>query len=116
MLPAPHRLRGDANFTRLLKHGRRFFTPRMMLRIVPNDDRLSRFAFVVSTRVHKKAVHRNRIKRQMREIVRKELPNIRGGYDGLIAVKKEALALTFQELQSELVDLLSKARLLIPKK
>ncbi|MBQ4124180.1 ribonuclease P protein component [bacterium] len=38
-----------------------------------SDDTTTKFAFVVSKKVHKRAVIRNRIKRLMREVIRKSL-------------------------------------------
>lgn len=112
MLPAGHRLRGDSNFSRLMKRGRVFFSSGITVRFVQNGGVDSRFAFVVSAKASKKATQRNLLKRRMREIVRKELPGIKEGYDILISAKKQVLDLDFLQLQSEVMRALEKSRLL----
>jgi ribonuclease P protein component len=111
MVPAKHRLRGDANFQRLMSRGRAFFSSFLTVRLVPNKEKVSRFAFVVSAKTSKKAVERNKLKRKLREIVRLELVKIRPGYDILIAGRKPALGGDYWTLKKELFGLLKKARL-----
>ena len=112
MLKAAHRLKGDNNFKRLSRKGRSFFTPRLTLRIVKNEEQESRVAFIVSTKVSKKAAVRNKVKRRMREIVRNIMPQIKPGYDILIIAKISTLKLGYKELDNELQQLLKKARLI----
>lgn len=49
----------------------------------------TRFAFVVSKNVDKRAVIRNRIRRVVREAVRLALPKITPGWDGVFLMRKE---------------------------
>ncbi len=112
MLPAPHRLRADADFTRLMKNSRRFFTPSIMARVARTGGPHTRFAFVVSTKVSKRATARNTVKRRMREIVRALLPGITPGFDVLLSVKPDILKKEFEDLRIELTELLRKTTLL----
>jgi len=111
MLPAAYRLKGDSNFKRLIQRGRRFFLPSLMLRIIPTKQDVSRFGFVVSTKISKKAVERNKIRRRLREIIRLELPRILPGYDVLIAARKDVIKLNYKDLRDQVLELLHKARL-----
>lgn len=54
-------------------------------------DVSSRFGFVISTRLDKRSVKRNRVKRIFREEVRSVLPKVRRGFDFVFLVKREAL-------------------------
>ena len=90
MLPATHRLRSDEDFKRLMQRGRRYFSRALVARVLATKEPVTRVGFVVSAKVAKKAVLRNSIKRRLREIVRKELPRIRAGYDVALIAKNEA--------------------------
>jgi len=66
---------------------------------------------VVSTKISKRAVVRNTIRRRMREIIRKELPQLKSGFDVLLIARPKAATLEYWELQGQIVELLNKARL-----
>lgn len=110
MLPAAHRLKGDAQFKLLAHKGRSFFSPLFSLKVLQSTG-VSRFGFVVSARVSKKAVVRNRVRRQVREIIRLALPELAEGYLVLILVKPQAVGHPYAELRSELLRLFMKANL-----
>jgi len=52
------------------------------------DKRKSKFGFVVSSKISKLAVHRNRINRALSEAVRQNLDLVPLGYDIVFLVKK----------------------------
>ena len=74
-LPSQHRLRGHRVFDRLYRQGRRLHGELMVLRLLAADSSLLtpplpsqapspwRCGFVVSSKVHKRAVRRNRLRR-----------------------------------------------------
>ncbi len=70
-------------------------------------------AIVVSAKVAKLAVGRNRIKRRLRAILTPILPQLRPGLIIVVFAKKEARAATFAELKDDLNDLLSRARIIV---
>ena len=74
-----------------------------MLRAVPNALPLTRFGFVVGRRVAAKAVDRNRVKRRLREIVRR-LP-VREGWDQLLIAHRASVDANFQAIQKAVLDL-----------
>ena len=114
MLSRAHRLRGDAVFKRLARIGRPFFGTSLTFRITPQGTDRSlptRFAFVVSTKVSKKAVERNLLRRRLREIVRKDLSRLKSGLDILIIAKPQAKDLSFQALEQEAHVLFTKSNL-----
>jgi ribonuclease P protein component len=114
MLPKAHRLHGDAAFKALARQGRPFFGRSLTVRVVPQGaDRSNptKVAFVVSTKVSKKATERNLLKRRLREIVRPSLPRLKSGLHVLVITKQQATRLTYGELQQEVEDVFAKARL-----
>ncbi|MBI5369899.1 ribonuclease P protein component [Candidatus Uhrbacteria bacterium] len=113
MLPAAHRLRHEKDIKTLLAKGRSVFGLFMGFRIRKNTLDVSRFAVAVGTKVSKKAVVRNRLRRQIRAILFKHLSAITPGYDFLVMVKKESIGKTSKELETDLVKTLrGRARLL----
>ena len=71
-----------------------------------------RMAVVVSRKVSKKAVLRNRIRRRIYEIVRTMNPTIRGDVDIIVSVFDDSVAdMDFSKLTKQLKDLLDKAKL-----
>ena len=81
----------------------------VVMRALPNGLALSRFGFSVSKRVGK-AVTRNRVKRLLREILRK-LP-VKSAWDVVFIVRPAAATADYSTLKSSVEGLLSKASLL----
>jgi len=78
----------------------------------PNGLDLSRFGFIVSTRISKKAVLRNRAKRLLREVVRALLPKMKGGFDVLFLAKKETIKASQAQILKEAKKLFKKGDLM----
>lgn len=114
MLARAHRLHGDAVFKALAQRGRPFFGRSLSFKVMPQGSDRSkpiRFGFVVSTKVSKKAVERNRLRRRLREITRKILPKLKSGLDVLVITRPQAAQLSFAELEQEIHDLCVKSHL-----
>lgn len=84
MLKKRYRLKGAISPRALLVHTQ-FFT----LRFSPNGTTQSRFGFVVSKKVDKRATVRNRSKRKIRACIETILDKIKLGYDMMFFLKKE---------------------------
>lgn len=78
-----------------------------------NHQTLSRFAFVISKKISKKAVVRNRTKRLLSESVRLLMPQIRKGCDVIFFAKKPLLEEKLQNVMPVVEKGLKKARLII---
>jgi len=86
MLSKKHRLAKELDLKATLKRGRSFFNPFFNIKFLPGPQK--RFAVVVSTKVYKQAVKRNRLKRIVREHIRKNLAHFRPGYYVIMAKPK----------------------------
>lgn len=115
MLSKNNRLHKEKEIKSLIHRGQTFFLPEFIIKYQKNQQDSSRFTFVVSTKVDKKAVVRNRLKRQLREAIRTLLPEVVGGFDVLIIAKANALALDFASLSKQMRFALQKTRLLVAK-
>lgn len=112
MLEQKNRLKKKKDFERVWKKGKRFQHGFLSLKIVKNDLRNSRFAFVVGLKVSKKAVVRNKIKRRLRHIIKREMPRIKSGIDVSIIALPCLENKDFQELKDITNKLLKKSNII----
>ncbi len=82
MLRRKYRLIG-----RLSKRSNIFSTPYFNLKLAQNSLPQSRFGFIVSKKIDKRAAVRNRIKRILRSCAEENLESIKGGYDFAFVLK-----------------------------
>ena len=81
MLPKLNRIKNKKDFDLIFKKGKSLRAGPMVLKRMKNSSGCTRFAFIVSQKVSKKAVVRNKIRRRLAEISRaylkeeKELKN-----------------------------------------
>jgi ribonuclease P protein component len=78
MLSQKHRLSRSAEVKQTTARGRSFFNTYFVIKSAPSKEP-AKVTVIVSTKVSKKAVDRNRIKRVIREEIRKEINNIKPG-------------------------------------
>ena len=112
MLARKHRLSKSKDCKKILSKGRSFFSPSFRIKYLANNLENFRTTVVVSAKISKKAAVRNHLKRQVREILRLNLKQIKPGYDLLVSLNKQALQKDYQQLAKELLANLSRARLL----
>ena len=112
MLPQAHRLRLEKDIKTLFARGKSVFGSLVGLKFRANALPVSRFAVVAGVKVSKKAVVRNRLKRQVRAIVHEVLGEITPGFDVLLFLKAPAVDKPFEDLQKEALSSLKKAKLL----
>ena len=107
-----NRLRKDLDIQNVLKSKKGMFDTACGVKFAKNDKAISRFAIIVSTKVSKNAVERNKARRQYKEILTKHLPHIATGFDVLLLTSKPALALPFEKKEEKILHVLRKAGLL----
>lgn len=112
MLATKNRLTKEKDFKRINRLSRPFFSFYFRLKYLANNLGLNRFAVVVTTKISKKATERNKIKRQIREIIRSNQGQIKPGHDVIISAQAKALNKDYQDLEKNLLSLLNKAKLL----
>lgn len=90
MIAARHRFHGYNSLKQVYKVGSTYRGPQFSIKVANNQKRRSyRVAVVVSKKVSKSAVTRNRIRRRIYEVVRGFEPRITGPYDIVISVFNE---------------------------
>ena len=112
MLPQDSRLQNEKDIERVYKKGKSFKEDFLVLKVVKNSLAKSRFAFIVSQKVSKKAVARNKVKRRLRETIKKQTKIITPGFDNLVIARSEAVERNFPEIEKVLIKLLKRAKLI----
>lgn len=92
MIAKEHRFQGQNSLRFVFQKGKTVRGPFFSVKSVLNPRRSSyRAAVVVSRKVHKSAVVRNRMRRQLYEIIRQLEPEIKQPYDIVLTVFNEEL-------------------------
>lgn len=91
MLPLKNRLIKSSDFKDVLVKSRKIESGPVFLRIKKNNLGVSRFGFSVGIKFSSKAVLRNKVKRKLREVVRKKLDYLKSGFDVIIIPRKERI-------------------------
>ena len=119
-LPKVNRLKNRHEFQTLFREGNRLKSSHLTLRALrlqtPSGTitGATRIGISISTKVSKRAVIRNRIKRQIRAAFRSLLPQIAPGWSLVIVVQPQAVLskCDYQQFLQELEQLLAKAEVM----
>jgi len=113
MIPASFRFHGHNSLRFVYSNGKAVRSPQLTIKWVKNSHRHnSRVSVVVSKKVIKSAVGRNRIRRRLYEYVRTHLPLLDDTYDiVLIVTSAELRTMPATELTTLLDQLFEKASL-----
>ncbi len=111
MISAQFRFHGHGSLRYLFKNAQAVRSRYATVKYTANKKRKApRFAVVVSKKVHKSAVGRNRMRRRLYEIIRSEQPKLNGVYDvAIIVTSAEVIAAPYEELRLSVRDLFARA-------
>jgi ribonuclease P protein component len=112
MIGRANRFHGYGSLRHAYRQGQTVRGPLMSLRYCPNSRRQTyRLAVVVSKKINKSAVARNRIRRRIYEAFRVNAPSI-GGYDLVLTVFQANIeTLPQDELAKQVISLIDQADL-----
>ena len=111
MLAKPQRLARDKDFEKIFKQGKSFFSKLLGVKIILNQRTVNRYGIIVSSKVSKKAVDRNLLKRQVREAIKRLDSKMAQGIDLAIVVLPAMLGSDFKIIRSELENVFAKLKL-----
>ena len=127
MLPKQNRLRHRQDFNAVYKSGKRRNSRHFGLRALrhqaknttqtdnaqlPVSPAPTRAGISISQKVSKRAVVRNRIKRQIRAALRQLFPRISPGWDIIIVVYPPTIECNYRQILQELEQLLAQAEVI----
>ena len=108
MLKKANRLAKAKEIEAAFARGRTFFNPFFTVKFLPSASK-KQFTVVVSTKVYKNAVSRNRIKRILREHIRKNLGSFKTG-SYVIITKPKISKLPEAESLAQFKEVVNKLR------
>lgn len=105
MLSRRNRIGDSEMIGRLAKMGTVHRGNLLLFRYAKKGGDASRFAVNISKKIDKRAVVRNRLRRQIHEALRLSLPSLRANFDVLISAKSTVAQRnpTFEELNQDIV-------------
>jgi len=112
MLKKINRVKSQKAFKQIFAKGAAVQGKNLIIRVFPNELGCARFGLIVSSKIDKRATVRNRLRRQLSEIIRSELIKIKPGFDVVVISKKGLAVLSFGEIQRELLVAFKKVRIL----
>ena len=117
-LPKAHRLKNRLDYRAVYAQGIRRYSPHLTaIALAPNSHGAdsttpSKFGISISKKVSKKAVVRNRIKRQLKSAIRTYLKDIAPGWQVVIVVKPKAIKCNYEHFLRELGKLLKETKII----
>ncbi|PIR13542.1 ribonuclease P protein component [Candidatus Falkowbacteria bacterium CG11_big_fil_rev_8_21_14_0_20_39_10] len=112
MFAQKNRLTKDKEFENVFKNGRSSYDKIIGLKITKNGLDYSRFGVLVSNKISKKAVARNKIKRRVRAVIEKIGLDLKPGYDCVAITLAPILERTYQDMEKSLVKHFKKLKTL----
>lgn len=106
------RVREDRRFREIRQRGRSQSSELLVVCALANQLPYSRFGFAVNSRIGN-AVKRNRIKRQLREVVRLRVAAIQPGWDIILIARKPIRSADYHQIETACARLLRRAQLLM---
>ena len=113
MIQKKYRLTARGDFAHVFKGNIRSRSDPFSLVCRKNSRSFNRFGFVVSLAVSKKAVRRNKLRRQLHEIVRSLSSSLQPGYDCVIQAYPGAAELGFDEIKQYVEEIFQKVGLYV---
>jgi ribonuclease P protein component len=106
-----NRLRKNEDFKKVYKYGKNYYNRNLIMYIMKNELEDTRIGFTVSKKIGNSVV-RNRVKRRIKEIVRKNLKSIKEGYDIILIPKKNVSEINHKELENAIFHIFKLANVL----
>lgn len=111
MLKKQNRLTKRKEFAYIYKHGVKTNSKNLSVVVVKSKKIEPRVGFSVNNKIGK-AVTRNRIKRQLREILRKQIPNLKNFQNFVIIAHPSIVECDFHKIETEVFAVLKKGNIL----
>jgi ribonuclease P protein component len=112
MLSLKNRLKKGKDFDLVYKKGQSNFFEGIFIKSLQNGRKASRIGFSVGLKFSKKATLRNKLKRQLRAVLRQEMENIEKGIDIIIIPQKIKAGESYEKVKEITLKALKKANLI----
>ena len=102
MLARPNRLNSSRDIMRVLRTGRRATVGPFVVYSLASRSKIPRVTVVISKKVDKRAVVRNRCRRRVRESFREFLPHLKPSFDILVYIRQDIRQVEWKKIQQDL--------------
>lgn len=111
MLKRINRLKKRYQFNYVYKSGEHISGEHMVLYLVSSKTKNIKVGLAVTKKIGK-AVVRNRVRRQLREIIKKQVPSLKQNYNIIVVARDNITSASFENLTNEFLKLIKKANLI----
>lgn len=108
MLNKQNRLKEKKDFEKVFKKGKSYFCDILGIKTTENNQKINRFAVVVGAKISKKANERNRVKKRIKDVLRRENQNLKPGKDFVVITLPEIKNKEYKEIKEALIKGLNK--------
>lgn len=112
MLPKKNRLKKKKDFERVFMNGKIIKCQDLFLKYIDNDKEDTKIGIVVSKKVSKKAVDRNKAKRRIREAFRLIGSKLKNGINMIAVAYPSVKNREFSDIKEQIEAALTKAELI----
>ena len=112
MLAKQNRIRKKKDFDFVFKKGAGLKGSFFLIKVIKNKLNLSRFGFVISSKVSKKSVERNKIRRRASDVIRHSFGKIRDGLDVVFVAFPISKSAGYKDIEDDILNLLIKTKCL----
>ncbi len=116
MLFSENRIKKKSDFKNILNNGDTIYSDIVVIKFLNNGLKQTRFGLIVSRKVSRSAVKRNKIKRILREQLRINLSNFREGLDLIVIAKKAIIYKKSDEVWKTLEKIFLEKEILLKDK
>lgn len=99
-------------FDEVFTKGRSAHTLELGAKVIKTGNKETKLGILVGVKISKKAVVRNKCRRKIREAIRRNMVNIKSGYNIIIITRPGIEALSYQEISDKLLITLKKLSIL----
>ena len=110
MLKKVNRWKKRYQFNYVYKAGEHFSGKTVVLYATTSKTKSIKVGFAVTKKIGH-AIKRNLFRRRLREIMRKQLPNLKQNYNIIVVARDQIEQYSFEYIQNEIINLLTKANL-----
>jgi len=97
-----NRIGSRKEFGEIKKEGELINSPTFGVLVLKKEDKEKKFGFIISKKISKRAVDRNKIKRRMAEVIKKNLEKFEDGTRMIFLAKREILNRKIGEIENEI--------------
>ncbi|HCX03341.1 MAG TPA: ribonuclease P protein component [Clostridiales bacterium] len=103
-------IKKNKDFKKVYKYGKSYADKNLVIFILKNRKNQKRFGITTAKKINK-AVVRNKIRRRLKEIVRKNIDNMIDGYDIVVMCRVKGMESSYNDLEKSFIKLTKKTKL-----